>query len=180
MKKDSVYIDPNELKQIQKGLQKLFPKDRQTNAVLQKAMMKSSKPTINTLKTAIKNQASDSGRLAKSIRAFPGKNLDRYKRPTVFVGPLVKVPKRIKNKKGQTKAQRRAASLAWVQKKSGFYLYFLEYGFGPRGSKKKKSGLGLLPKAAAASSNASLSLLQGNIVKEINRKSQRNLGYKMI
>ena len=98
MKKDSVYIDPNELKQIQKGLEKLFPKDRQTNAVLQKAMMKSSKPTINTLKTAIKNQASDSGRLAKSIRAFPGKNLDRYKRPTVFVGPLVKVPKRIKNK----------------------------------------------------------------------------------
>ena len=106
-------VDKNELKQIQRDLDKLFPdSDTKLRATLRSALRKSAAP----LRTELRNQIeqgldSDSkttGQLKKSIGIINGKTKGGRK-PAVYVGPRLKG--------------------AWSSKdKSGYYMYFLEYG----------------------------------------------------
>ena len=82
-------------------------------------MRKASKPILQELKDLVPKK---SGRLRKSLAIINGKNR-RGNPPSVYIGPRVKG--------------------AYADKsKSGFYFFFLEYGF------RGKSGLRLLDKAA--------------------------------
>lgn len=173
-------IDKRSMTQLKRGLNKMFPKDKQSNNAITKGMVKASRPMAQGLRSSIRKNAKDTGKLAKSIRIFKAKRLDKFGRPSVFIGPLVKVPKRIKKKKGRTIEQRKADSDAWIAKKSGYYFYFLEYGFGPRGSNKKVAGLGLLPKVASEYEGAVLGSLEMSIIDVINKKAMRELGYKLV
>jgi hypothetical protein len=177
---ESISIDKKRLNEIRRGLTKLFPKDSQTNKVLLKSLVKSAKPARLKLQSLIKTHAKKTGKLEKSIRIFPAKSPDKYGRPSVFVGPLVKVPRRIKYNKKRTMEQKAQDAANWAKEKSGFYMWFLEYGFGPKGSKKKVAGLGLLPKAAKEGGQATLAQLEREITIQINKKAKKQLGSKLI
>ncbi len=183
----TVKIDQKSMIQIKDSLSKLFPTDAKQRRALTNAAKRSSKPMQQALKDLIKSKASKTakerrrlgytvGKLRKSIRVFASKKGMKTGKVGAYVGPLIKVPKSIRKKKGQTDEQRRKAAQEWVKKRSGFYFYMLEYGFGPRGSTQKVGGLGLLPKTGDKAGGASLNLFANEVFKELNKKSMKLFG----
>ena len=176
----TVEIDKKSMTEIQRGLENLFPKNSQTNNALRRALRKSALPLKRKLKSLIKSKAFDTGRLDKSIRVFDSKRNTKAGRPSVFVGPLVKVPKKIRNNKTMTMEEKKQASDQFIKEASGFYFYMLEYGFHPKGGDVKVMGLGLLPDAVTSAGPAVSSLVEEEIVKILNKKAQKELGTKII
>ncbi len=187
MDKVVLNIDKKSMIQIKNNLEKLFPTDAKQRRALTNSAKRSSKPMQRALKDLIKSKASKTakerrrlgytvGKLRKSIRVFGSKKGMKSGKIGAYVGPLIKVPKSIKKKKGQTEEQRRKAAQEWVKKRSGFYFYMLEYGFGPRGSSQTVGGLGLLPKTADKAGSASLNLFESEVWKELNKKSKKLFG----
>jgi len=185
--KVQVHIEKQSMLQIKNSLAKLFPTDAKQRRALTNSAKRSAKPIQRALKDLIKAKASKTakerrrlgysvGKLRKSIRIFPSKKGMKSGKVGAYVGPMIKVPKSIKKKKGQTEIQRRKAAQEWVKKRSGFYFYMLEYGFGPRGSSQKVGGLGLLPKTADKAGSAALNLFEGEVWKELNKKSMKLFG----
>jgi len=112
-------IDKKELAEIAKNLESLNMSDSKNKTILRQAMRKAAKPILTELKGLVPK---DSGQLRKSLSIINGKNR-RGVSPSVYIGPRVKG--------------------AFADKsKSGFYFYFLEYGF--RGI----AGLRMLDEAA--------------------------------
>jgi len=173
-------IDKKAMVTIQKGLEKLFPRDRQTNNALKAALRKSALPLKRHLKALIKSKAYDTGRLYKSIKIFDSKRNTRAGRPSVFVGPLVKVPNKITKNKNMTLEEKRQASDAWKKEASGYYFYMLEYGFHPKCGKTYVAGLGLRPEAVALGGAQTAGLVETEVIKIINKKAMKNLGTKII
>lgn len=123
----SLTIDKKELSEIAKNLESLNMSDSKNKTLLRKAMRKAAKPILTELKGLVPK---DSGRLRKSLAIINGKNR-RGVSPSVYIGPRVKGAYSDKSK-------------------SGFYFYFLEYGF--RGVK----GLRMLDEAARSKGNQAL------------------------
>ena len=150
----SAKIDEKELKQIIKDLDKLFPSsDTKLRTTLRSALRKSATPLRSELRTNIKNdikplrpgaESDKTGQLVKSIGIINGKTKGGRK-PSVYVGPRVK------------------KSFAAMDK-SGFYFYFLEYGF--RGI----PGLRMLDKTAASKGNTAINSVIAEIKKLIDKR----------
>ncbi len=104
-------------------------------------MRKASKPILQELKSIV---PVESKQLKKSLAIINGKNV-KGKPPTVYIGPRVK------------------KSFA-DKEKSGFYFYFLEYGF--RGI----PGLRMLDKTAASKGNTAINSVIGEIKKLIDKR----------
>jgi len=120
-----IEFDKNEMKQIIKDLDQLFPdSDTKLRMQLRTALRKAAKPLVPEIRKNIdsgllslskwknkrgaRNSEAQSGQLKKSIAIINGK-VSRGRKPAVYVGPRVKG--------------------AWASKdKTGFYFYFLEYG----------------------------------------------------
>jgi HK97 gp10 family phage protein len=117
-------IDERELNSLIKDLEKLNMSDSKNKTLLRQGMRKASKPILQELKSIV---PVESKQLKKSLAIINGKNV-KGKPPTVYIGPRVK------------------KSFA-DKEKSGFYFYFLEYGF--RGI----PGLRMLDKAASSQGN---------------------------
>lgn len=120
-------IDKKELAEIARNLESLNMSDSKNKTLLRKAMRKAAKPILTELKGLVPK---DSGRLRKSLAIINGKNR-RGVSPSVYIGPRVKG--------------------AFADKsKSGFYFYFLEYGF------RGVAGLRMLDKSARSKGNQAL------------------------
>ena len=115
----SAKIDERELKSLIKDLESLNMSDSKNKTILRQGMRKASKPILQELKDLVPKK---SGQLRKSLAVINGKNR-RGRPPAVYIGPRVK-------------------GAYADMKKTGFYFYFLEYGF--RGI----PGLRMLDKAA--------------------------------
>ena len=175
-KKDQIYLDQKSLQDVRRSLEKVFPKTSKQNTAIANGMKKASKPLVAGLKTAIGTEAKDSGRLKRGIKIFRSKRLDDNGRPSVYVGPKVKPPTKFRDKKGATKAERQQNAknrAAWAKKQSGYYFYFLEYGFQPFGKGELKSGLGLLPKVVSSYGNQVMSQLYTKIYAEIKKSADK-------
>jgi len=134
-------IDEKELKSLIKDLEKLNMSDSKNKTLLRQGMRKASKPILQELKSIV---PVESKQLKKSLAVINGKNV-KGKPPTVYVGPRVK------------------KSFA-SKEKSGFYFYFLEYGF--RGI----PGLRMLDKTAASKGNTAINSVIGEIKKLIDKR----------
>jgi len=132
----SAQIDEKELKSLIKDLESLNMSDSKNKSLLKQGMRKAAKPLLQELKSIV---PVDSKQLKKSLAIINGKNV-KGKPPTVYVGPRVK------------------KSFA-SKEKSGFYFYFLEYGF--RGI----PGLRMLDRTASSKGNFALS----NVITEIKK-----------
>ena len=98
-------VDQKELKQIINDLENLLPPKRGTKTIVRQAMRKAMKPMLKKLKDLVPVKTRQ---LRKSLALINGKSRGKSF-PAVYVGP------RVKN--------------AYASKdKSGFYMYFLEYG----------------------------------------------------
>jgi HK97 gp10 family phage protein len=120
-------IDKKELAEIARNLESLNMSDSKNKTILRQAMRKAAKPILSELKSLVPK---DSGQLRKSLSIINGKNR-RGVAPSVFVGPRVKGAFANENK-------------------TGFYFYFLEYGF--RGI----PGLRMLDQAARSKGSQAL------------------------
>jgi len=120
-------IDKKELAEIARNLESLNMSDSKNKTLLRKAMRKAAKPILTELKGLVPK---DSGRLRKSLAIINGKNR-RGVSPSVYIGPRVKGAYANENK-------------------SGFYFYFLEYGF------RGVAGLRMLDEAARSKGNQAL------------------------
>jgi len=99
-------IDDRELKSLIKDLESLDMSESRNKTLLRQGMRKAAKPLLQELKSLVPKK---SKQLEKSLAIINGKNR-RGIPPSVYIGP---------RDKG-----------AWADmKKSGFYFYFLEYGF---------------------------------------------------
>ena len=134
-------IDEKELKSLIKDLEKLNMSDSKNKTLLRQGMRKASKPILQELKSIV---PVESKQLKKSLAIINGKNV-KGKPPTVYVGPRVK------------------KSFA-SKEKSGFYFYFLEYGF--RGI----PGLRMLDKTASSKGNTAINSVIGEIKKLIDKR----------
>ena len=134
-------IDEKELKSLIKDLEKLNMSDSKNKTLLRQGMRKASKPILQELKSIV---PVESKQLKKSLAIINGKNV-KGKPPTVYVGPRVKKSFASKDK-------------------SGFYFYFLEYGF--RGI----PGLRMLDKTAASKGNTAINSVIGEIKKLIDKR----------
>ena len=134
-------IDERELKSLIKDLEKLNMSDSKNKTLLRQGMRKAAKPILQELKSIV---PVESKQLKKSLAVINGKNV-KGKPPTVYVGPRVK------------------KSFA-SKEKSGFYFYFLEYGF--RGI----PGLRMLDKTAASKGNTAINSVIGEIKKLIDKR----------
>ena len=134
-------IDERELNSLIKDLEKLNMSDSKNKTLLRQGMRKASKPILQELKSIV---PVESKQLKKSLAVINGKNV-KGKPPTVYVGPRVK------------------KSFA-SKEKSGFYFYFLEYGF--RGI----PGLRMLDKAASSKGNTAINSVIGEIKKLIDKR----------
>jgi HK97 gp10 family phage protein len=134
-------IDEKELKSLIKDLESLNMSDSKNKTLLRQGMRKASKPILQELKSIV---PVESKQLKKSLAVINGKNV-KGKPPTVYVGPRVK------------------KSFA-SKEKSGFYFYFLEYGF--RGI----PGLRMLDKTAASKGNTAINSVIGEIKKLIDKR----------
>lgn len=160
-------IDQKALTSTRKALSKLFPYDSKTQTAIWRGMKDASKPMKKALKSFIKTEAKDSGRLNRSIKIFRAKRLDKYKRPSAYIGPKIKAPKTKKYKDPETQQK-------WYDKFSGYYFYFLEYGFRPWGQNKTlKRGLGLLPKAVNQGGPQSMAILKRSIEKHLEARIKK-------
>ena len=131
-----VQIDKQQLNALIKDLEKLNMSDSKNKTLLRQGMRKAAKPILQELKNIV---PVESKQLRKSLAIINGKNR-RGVAPSVFIGPRVK------------------KSFA-AKDKSGFYFYFLEYGF--RGI----PGLRMLDKASASRGQFALS----NVVEEVKK-----------
>jgi HK97 gp10 family phage protein len=134
-------IDERELNSLIKDLEKLNMSDSKNKTLLRQGMRKASKPILQELKSIV---PVESKQLKKSLAVINGKNV-KGKPPTVYVGPRVKKSFASKDK-------------------SGFYFYFLEYGF--RGI----PGLRMLDKAASSKGNTAINSVIGEIKKLIDKR----------
>ncbi len=134
-------IDEKELKSLIKDLEKLNMSDSKNKTLLRQGMRKASNPILQELKSIV---PVESKQLKESLAIINGKNV-KGKPPTVYVGPRVK------------------KSFA-SKEKSGFYFYFLEYGF--RGI----PGLRMLDKTAASKGNTAINSVIGEIKKLIDKR----------
>jgi hypothetical protein len=150
-------IDEKELKSLIKDLESLNMSDTQNKNLLRQGMRKAADPLKTELKSLVPKK---SGRLKNSIAIINGKNVKGMP-PTVFVGPRVKGGKKVEIQRGNKKITKGQ----WATKeKSGFYFYFLEYGF--RGI----PGLRMLDKVAASQGNNALNAVIGEIKKLIDKR----------
>ena len=145
-------IDENELKSLIKSIERLKMSDSQTKVKLRQGMRKAATPLVNELRGEIKNiigknivgDSRSDGQLVKSIAVINGK-MRRGSQPAVYVGPRVKG--------------------AFSKKsKSGFYFYFLEYGF------RGKPGARMLDKIA---SSTTAKMAQSNVINEIKKQIEK-------
>ena len=134
-------IDERELKSLIKDLESLNMSDRQNKSLLKQGMRKAAKPILQELKSLVPQK---SKQLVKSLGIISGKNV-KGKPPTVYVGPRVKKSFASKDK-------------------SGFYFYFLEYGF------RGKPGLRMLDKTAASKGNNAINSVISEIKKLIDKR----------
>jgi len=132
----SAQIDEKELNSLIKDLESLNMSDSKNKTLLRQGMRKAAKPILQELKSIVPIK---SKQLKKSLAIINGKNV-KGKPPTIYVGPRVK------------------KSFAAMDK-TGFYFYFLEYGF--RGI----PGLRMLDKTASSKGNFALS----NVITEIKK-----------
>jgi len=122
-----VTIDTKELKEIVKNLERLNMSDSKNKTVLRQSMRKAAKPILTELKALVPKKT---GQLRKSLAIINGKNR-RGVSPSVYIGPRVKGAYANMNK-------------------TGFYFYFLEYGF------NGVAGLRLLDQAARSKGQQAL------------------------
>lgn len=134
-------IDQKELNSLVKDLESLGLSDSRTKTTLRQGMRKASKPILQELKDLVPK---DSGQLRKSLAVINGKNRKGVP-PSVFIGPKVK------------------GAFANMEK-TGFYFFFLEYGF------RGKPGLRMLDKAAASKGNQAMNSVIDEIKKIIDKK----------
>jgi|TARA_R100000482_G_C5037773_1_gene106937 HK97 gp10 family phage protein len=134
-------IDQKELNSLVKDLESLQLSDSRTKTTLRQGMRKASKPILQELKDLVPK---DSGQLRKSLAVINGKNRKGVP-PSVFIGPRVK------------------GAFANMEK-TGFYFYFLEYGF------RGKPGLRMLDKAASSKGNQAMNSVIDEIKKIIDKK----------
>mgnify|MGYP000114732210 CR=1 FL=1 len=120
-------IDKKELAKIAKNLESLNMSDSKNKTILRQAMKKAAKPILTELKGLVPK---DSGQLRKSLAVINGKNR-RGVSPSVYIGPRVKGAFANENK-------------------TGFYFYFLEYGF------RGVAGLRMLDQAARSKGSKAL------------------------
>tara|TARA_R100000541_G_scaffold29455_1_gene38616 strand:- start:62 stop:493 length:432 start_codon:yes stop_codon:yes gene_type:complete len=120
-------IDKKELAEIARNLESLNMSDSKNKTLLRQAMRKAAKPILSELKSLVPK---DSGQLRKSLSIINGKNRKGVA-PSVFVGPRVKGAFANENK-------------------TGFYFYFLEYGF------RGVAGLRMLDQAARSKGSQAL------------------------
>ena len=132
----SAQIDEKELNSLIKDLESLNMSDSKNKTLLRQGMRKAAKPILQELKSIVPIK---SKQLKKSLAIINGKDV-KGKPPTIYVGPRVK------------------KSFAAMDK-TGFYFYFLEYGF--RGI----PGLRMLDKTASSKGNFALS----NVITEIKK-----------
>ncbi len=134
-------IDEKELKSLIKDLEKLNMSDSKNKTLIRQGMRKAAKPILQELKSIV---PVESKQLKKSLAVISGKNRKGLS-PSVFVGPRVK------------------KSFAAMDK-SGFYFYFLEYGF------RGVPGLRMLDKAAASKGNTAINSVISEIKKIIDKR----------
>ena len=134
-------IDQKELNSLVKDLESLQLSDSRTKTTLRQGMRKASKPILQELKDLVPK---DSGQLRKSLAVINGKNRKGVP-PSVFIGPRVK------------------GAFANMEK-TGFYFFFLEYGF------RGKPGLRMLDKAASSKGNQAMNSVIDEIKKIIDKK----------
>ena len=134
-------IDEKELNSLIKDLESLGLSDSRTKTTLRQGMRKASKPILQELKDLVPK---DSGQLRKSLAVINGKNRKGVP-PSVFIGPRVK------------------GAFANMEK-TGFYFFFLEYGF------RGKPGLRMLDKAASSKGNQAMNSVIDEIKKIIDKK----------
>lgn len=120
-------IDKKELAEIARNLESLNMSDSKNKTLLRQAMRKAAKPILSELKGLVPK---DSGQLRKSLSIINGKNRKGVA-PSVFIGPRVKGAFANENK-------------------TGFYFYFLEYGF------RGVAGLRMLDQAARSKGSQAL------------------------
>jgi len=120
-------IDKKELAKIAKNLESLNMSDSKNKTILRQAMRKAAKPILTELKGLVPK---DSGQLRKSLAVINGKNR-RGVSPSVYIGARVKGAFANENK-------------------TGFYFYFLEYGF------RGVAGLRMLDQAARSKGSKAL------------------------
>ena len=120
-------INKKELAEIARNLESLNMSDSKNKTLLRQAMRKAAKPILSELKSLVPK---DSGQLRKSLSIINGKNR-RGVAPSVFIGPRVKGAFANENK-------------------TGFYFYFLEYGF------RGVAGLRMLDQAARSKGSQAL------------------------
>ena len=120
-------IDKKELAEIARNLESLNMSDSKNKTLLRQAMRKAAKPILSELKGLVPK---DSGQLRKSLAIINGKNR-RGVAPSVYIGPRVKGAFANENK-------------------TGFYFYFLEYGF------RGVAGLRMLDDAARSKGKQAL------------------------
>lgn len=137
----SAQIDEKELNALIRDLESLNMSDSKNKTLLRQGMRKAAKPILQELKSIV---PVESKQLKKSLAIINGKN-KKGVAPSVFVGPRVK------------------KSFAAMDK-SGFYFYFLEYGF------RGKPGLRMLDKAAASQGNTTLNSVISEIKKLIDKR----------
>lgn len=173
-------FDEADLNRVISGLDKLFPKnDRRVKMVMRSALRRAARP----LKTDLKKRVPISdryhrGRLKKSIAIINGKMRgDAW--PFVYVGPKVKVPAKLRNKKSDSKGDRKKRGemrKQWVKQSSGYYFYFLNYGFQPGGNGTMVGAGNYLEKTLDAQGDAALSRLAGDIVDVVSKRFEKSFG----
>jgi HK97 gp10 family phage protein len=137
-------IDKKELAEIARNLESLNMSDSKNKTLLRQAMRKAAKPILTELKGLVPK---DSGQLRKSLAVINGKNR-RGVAPSVYVGPRVKGAFADKNK-------------------TGFYFYFLEYGF------RGVAGLRMLDKSARSKGSQALNDVTNQLKKLIEKRFKK-------
>ena len=137
----SAQIDEKELNSLIKDLESLNMSDSKNKTLLRQGMRKAAKPLLQELKSIV---PVDSKQLEKSLAIINGKNV-KGKPPTVYVGPRVK--KSFSSKE-----------------KSGFYFYFLEYGF------RGKPALRMLETTVSNKGNSTMNSIISEVRKLIDKR----------
>ena len=137
-------IDKKELAEIARNLESLNMSDSKNKTLLRQAMRKAAKPILTELKGLVPK---DSGQLRKSLAVINGKNR-RGVSPSVYVGP-------------------RGKGAFSNENKTGFYFYFLEYGF------RGVAGLRMLDKSARSKGKQALNDVTNQLKKLIEKRFKK-------
>ena len=141
---NGIVINKKELNDIVKNLESLNMSDSKNKTILRQSMRKAAKPILTELKGLVPK---DSGQLRKSLAIINGKNR-RGVAPSVYVGPRVKGAFANENK-------------------TGFYFYFLEYGF------RGVAGLRMLDNAARSKGKQALNDVTNQLKKLIEKRFKK-------